>query len=147
MTAFEDPVSTVMESQVVTLQRSDRLDLAEDIMRLGRIRHLPVLEGERLAGILSSRDLLAASLSRALEFEEQQRRAFLRSVEVKEVMSLDVDTAAPEDSAIDAGRRMLRRKIGCLPVVDDKGSFLGLLTETDLLRAALEEGEEEEKSE
>lgn len=144
MRSLNRRVSDLMHREVVTVQHDDRLDLADDIMHLGRIRHLPVLEGEKLVGILSSRDLLAASLSKALEFEPQQRRAFLRSVEVKEAMTGEVETATPEHSVIDAGRRMLRRKIGCLPVVDADGTFLGLLTETDLLRAALDEPEEEE---
>lgn len=135
--SLDRPVSELMHREVVTLQQGERLDLAEDIMSLGRIRHLPVLEGEKLVGILSSRDLLSASLSKALDFDPQERRTFLRSVEVKEVMSLDVDTVSQDDSALDAGHRMLRRKIGCLPVVDEEGRFLGLLTETDLLRAAL----------
>lgn len=142
--SLDRSVSDLMHREVVTVQQGERLDLADDIMRLGRIRHLPVLEGEELVGVLSSRDLLAASLSRALDFDPRQRRAFLRSVEVKEVMSLEVDTAAPDDPLIDAGRRMLRRKIGCLPVVDEHGAFLGLLTETDVLRAALVEADQEE---
>ena len=145
MTSLNRKVSELMHREVVTVQHDERLDLADDIMRLGRIRHLPVLSGEELVGILSSRDLLAASLSKALDFDAQERRAFMRSVEVKEVMTPQVDTATPDDSVIEAGRRMLRRKIGCLPVVDEKGAFLGLLTETDLLRAALDEQEDEEE--
>jgi CBS domain-containing membrane protein len=137
MTSLELRVSDLMEREVATLQQGDRLDLADDIMRLGRIRHLPVLEGERLVGILSNRDLLAASLSRALDFEPKHRRSFLRSVEVKEVMSLAVETVRPEATAREAGQRMIRHRIGCLPVVDAHGTFVGLLSETDILRAAL----------
>lgn len=135
--AFDDPVSTVMETQVVTLQRTDRLDLAEDIMRLGRIRHLPVLEGERVVGILTSRDLLAASLSRVIDFDVVERRAFARSIEVEEVMTSDVETIPESASLREAGRTLLRLRIGCLPVVDASGHFRGLVTETDLLRAAV----------
>lgn len=142
--SLDRTVADLMQRDVVTVQQDERLDLAEDIMRLGRVRHLPVLEGDRLAGILSSRDLLAASLSRALDFEPQQRRAFLRSVEVKEVMSLEVDSVSPEESARNAARHMLRRKIGCLPVLDEEGRLLGLLTETDLLGAAVGADDEEE---
>jgi CBS domain-containing protein len=137
MTSFDRPVSEIMEREVVTLQQSDQLDLADDIMQLGRIRHLPVLEGERLVGILSSRDLLAASLSKALDFDASERRTFLRSVEVKEVMTSDVATIAPDEPAREAGQRMLQRRIGCLPVVDEHDAFVGLVTETDLLKAAL----------
>ena len=98
MKSLDKPVSALMQREVVTLQEGDHLDLADDIMRHGRIRHLPVLDGDRVVGILSSRDLLAASLSRALEFEKQQRRAFLRAIEVKEVMTQDVDTVSPNAS-------------------------------------------------
>lgn len=137
MTSLDRPVSEIMEREVATLQQSDQLDLAEDIMQLGRIRHLPVLEGERLVGILSSRDLLAASLSKALDFDASERRTFLRSVEVKEVMTSDVATIAPGEPAREAGQRMLQRRIGCLPVVDEHDTFVGLVTETDLLKVVL----------
>ena len=137
MTSIDRPVSDFMQREVVTLQQGDRLDLADDIMSLGRIRHLPVLEGEQLVGVLSNRDLLAASLSKALDFDAKRRRTFMRALEVKEVMTQDVDTIRPDERTDDAGRRMLQRKIGCLPVVDEQGVFLGLLTESDLLKAAL----------
>ena len=89
----DQPVSQIMQREFVTLQLGDHLDLADDVMNLGRIRHMPVLEKERLAGIVSQRDLLAASLSRALEFDPEQRRTFLKSVEVAEVMTRDVVSA------------------------------------------------------
>ena len=100
MTSLDQPVSELMQREVVTLQQGDRLDLADDIMSLGRIRHLPVLDGEQLVGMLSNRDLLAASLSKALEFEAKHRRTFMRSVEVKEVMTQDVDTVLPEGAVV-----------------------------------------------
>jgi CBS domain-containing protein len=78
------------------------------------------------------------------QFDPSERRAFIRSVEVKEVMTATVETVPPHASLRDAGRTMLRLRIGCLPVVDDAGVFLGMLTETDLLRAALEVDEEED---
>jgi CBS domain-containing protein len=100
------------------------------------VRHLPVLEDGRVVGIVSQRDLLAASLSKALDFEARDRRTFLRSVDVGEVMSREVVTIAPEASLADAAALMLGRRIGCLPVVKPDGTLVGLVTETDLLRAA-----------
>jgi CBS domain-containing protein len=139
-------VSEVMQTEVATLAPDERLDLADDVMALGRVRHMPVIEGERLVGLVSQRDLLAASLTKVLEFEPQQRRAFMRSVQVNEVMTRDVVTATAETTLADAARRMLERRIGCLPVVAPDGTLIGLVTEVDLLRAALLEGEEEEGS-
>jgi len=129
-------IRDVMQREVVTLQRCDRLDLADDVMRLGRIRHMPVLASARLVGIVSNRDLLAAGLSRALDFDAVQRRAFLHSLEVAEVMSADVVTVGPDADLQVAATRMLERQIGCLPVVERDGAFVGIVTETDLIRAA-----------
>lgn len=130
------PVSEIMRRDFVTLRPDDRLDLADDVMKLGRIRHMPVLDGDRLVGVVSQRDLLAASLSKALDFEPKERRVFLKSVAVDEAMTRDPVSVSPETTASDAARLLLRRKIGCLPVVDAKGVTVGLVTETDLLRAA-----------
>jgi CBS domain-containing membrane protein len=129
-------VSEVMEGEVVTLAASDRLDLAEDVMRLGHVRHIPVLDDGRVVGIVTHRDLLSASLSQALSFDPKQRRTFMHSVDVGEVMSRDVVTVAPDATLGEAAALLLGRRIGCLPVVKPDGTLLGLVTETDLMRAA-----------
>lgn len=129
-------VEEIMQQEVATLSPDERLDLAEDIMHLGRVRHMPVLEDGRVVGLVSNRDLLAASLSRVLEFAREQRRTFMRSIAVSEVMTRSVHTVRPGTSARDAARRMVEQRIGCLPVTRDDGTLVGLLTETDLLRAA-----------
>ena len=136
-------VSNVMQSEMATLAQDEHLDLAEDVMRLGRVRHLPVVEDSRLVGIVSSRDLLAASLAKSLDFDAASRRAFIRSIEVSEAMSRDVVTVEPDATLREAARVMVERKIGCLPVVKPDRTLVGLLTETDLLRAALLGGEDE----
>ena len=79
-------VEELMESEVVTLAAGDRLDLADDVMRLGHVRHIPVLDDGRVVGIVTHRDLLAASLSKTLSFDPRHRRTFLRSIDVGEVM-------------------------------------------------------------
>ncbi len=131
------PVSSVMRSEFASLREDDRLDLADQVMRLGRIRHLPVVDRDgRLSGIVSNRDLLAASLTSVLNFDATQRRDFLHSIDVTEVMVRDVETVTPETSLAAAARRLLERKVGCLPVIDATGIMVGLITETDLLAAA-----------
>jgi CBS domain-containing protein len=141
MTSRETPVSEVMQTEVVTLGRADRLDLAEDIMRLGRIRHMPVLDEGRVVGMLSSRDLLAASLSKVLEFDRQERRTFLRSVAVEEVMTPEPLCLAPGATLAEAAAILVHRKIGALPVVKPDRTLVGLVTETDLVRAAILDAE------
>jgi predicted transcriptional regulator len=137
-------VSEIMREEVVTLAANETLDLTQDVMNLGRVRHMPVLDGDRLVGIVSRRDVLEASLSRALDFDAASRRSFLRSVEVGEVMAKELVTVDPDTTLADAARLLVRRKIGCLPVVDPDGRLLGLVTETDLLSAAYLDDVEED---
>lgn len=127
------PVSEVMQREFMHLSAQDGLDFVDEIMQLGRVRHFPVLEGGKLVGVVSHRDLLAASLTRVLDFEGPHRRSFLRSVQVSEVMTKDVRTVAPDTPLSDVARQMLRYKIGCIVVVGDDDVPLGLVTESDLL--------------
>jgi CBS domain-containing protein len=129
-------VARIMQREVATLRVDDALDLADDVMRLGRIRHLPVLDGMRLVGIVTQRDLLAGSLARAFQVDPRQRRDFLRSVPVREVMAREVVSVGAGATLAQAARLMIERQIGCLPVLDGEGRLAGLVTETDLLRAA-----------
>jgi CBS domain-containing protein len=135
MKRYDELVSEFMQTEFVTLRPSDRLDFADDVMKLGRIRHMPVVEGNRVVGVVSQRDLLAASLSRVMEIDPRDHRSFLRSVEISEMMSEPVITIDPTRTIREAAELMIRHKIGCLPVVDSLGTPVGLITETDLLRA------------
>jgi CBS domain-containing protein len=126
-------VADLMQCEVVTLQASDTLDLADDIMRLGRIRHLPVVVGERVVGILSQRDLFRAAISSLLQPQYATEREWLARIPVHEVMTAPVVTAAPTLPVRAAVDLMLAARIGCLPVVND-GVLVGLVSETDFLR-------------
>ena len=133
-------VRDVMTQEVTTLKRNDQLSLANDIMQLGRVRHLPVLEDDgRLAGILSQRDLFRGALAHALGYGQHAQRKMLDSLLVKEVMSSDVVTTGPDTSLVEAARVLLERKIGCLPVVEG-GKLVGILTEADFVAIFVREG-------
>jgi len=126
-------VRDIMPETMVTISESDTLSTVEDIMTLGRVRHMPVVHGGKLVGVVSERDLLRASLSNLSEFGADQRRAFLHGVEIGRVMSTPPIVIHPDASVEEAARVMAERKIGCLPVVD-RDELLGLITETDVLR-------------
>lgn len=129
------PVSEVMKPEFMALSPKDDLSFVEEIMDLGRVRHFPVVDEGRLVGIVSHRDLLAASLTRVLEFPADHRRTFLRSVTVGEVMHSDVRTVGPDTPLVEVARILDRHKIGCV-VVTEGTQAVGLVTETDLLAQA-----------
>ena len=132
----DSAVERIMQREFATVRSDERLDFVDDVMALGRVRHMPVVDDGKLVGVVSQRDLLAASLSRVLEFDRQERRSFLRSIDVREVMAIRPITVPPATTLRDAAALMLRHKIGCLPVVGPGGEAIGLVTETDLMRAA-----------
>lgn len=129
------PVSELMSREVVTVEANESLSLADDIMQLGRIRHMPVVDEEgELVGILSQRDLFRGALAATLGFGRRAQNRMLESIRAKEVMKGDVQTIAPDATLGEAADLMLRKKIGCLVVVED-GKIAGILTEADFVKA------------
>jgi len=126
-------VDDLMEREVVTLNAGDTLSLADDVMRLGRIRHLPVVEEGLLVGILSQRDLFRAAVSSVLQLAQSSEREWLARIPVRAVMTPTVISVPPGTSIRRAVEIMLEKRIGCLPVAE-RGRLLGLLSETDCLR-------------
>ncbi len=123
-----------MSTDVTTLKRNEQLSLADDLMQLGRIRHLPVLDddGKELIGIVSQRDLFRGGLARAVGYGQHGRRKLLNSLQVKDVMVTDLVTTTPEAPLAEAAETMMKNKIGCLPVVRDR-TLVGILTEGDFV--------------
>jgi CBS domain-containing protein len=131
-------VRDIMIKEVATLDINDELSLANDIMRLGRIRHLPVVDGSRLAGIISERDLFRSSLAQALGYGTKATRDLMKTLRIKDIMVSEVTTVSPDTAVCQAVRLMVDRKIGCLPVVEND-RLVGLITETDVMIQYLRE--------
>ncbi|MDN3513742.1 MAG: CBS domain-containing protein [Candidatus Brocadia sp.] len=131
-------VKDVMKTQLITLNADSKLGFANDIMYLGRIRHLPVVKGENVVGILTQRDLYRASLTSILT-NWKENKEFLDSIKVSEVMTKNVITIAPDATIEEAAQIMIDKKVGGLPVVRDKNKLIGLITETDVLRYFVDE--------
>jgi CBS domain-containing membrane protein len=131
-------VKDIMVRDVTTLNIGDELSLANDIMKLGRIRHLPVLEGNTLVGIVSERDLFRSSLVTALGHEPSKTRDVMKAIRIQDVMVRNLITISPEADIKEAVQLMLKHKIGCVPVVAG-GELLGLVTETDIMMLCLKD--------
>jgi acetoin utilization protein AcuB len=136
-------VTEIMAKRVKALGRNAMLKLAWDLMSTGRFRHVPVLDGNRVVGVVSQRDIFRlAATAAVLGFGQGARRAILGTLRVKDVMTGPAITACPGTSVEEASRLMLEARIGCLPVVED-GILVGLVTRTDALRHLLGAGRAE----
>jgi CBS domain-containing membrane protein len=126
-------VREIMSTDLVTLTEDETLAHAQRCMARGRIRHLPVVRDGKLVGLLTHRDLLAASFSIFAEVDRGEQRRIFGTVPVVEAMHRDVVTVAPELPVREAARILIENKYGCLPVGGPAGELVGIVTEADFL--------------
>ena len=126
-------VAAIMSRKVISISADDTLRIVKEIMEHGSVRHLPVVRGGELVGVVSQRDLLKASLSNVMGLPAEEQSLFLEGVSITEVMSQPPVTIQEEASVQEAAQLMADRKIGCLPVLK-ADAFVGIVTETDVLR-------------
>jgi acetoin utilization protein AcuB len=119
-------VRDAMTPRPVVVAPEQTVAEAQGLMRRGRFRHLPVVAGGVLAGVVTERDLHAAD-SIVLNPEQANRP-------VRSRMTRNLITVAPDDPVEHAARLMLENKIGCLPVLDGS-DLVGIITEADIFRA------------
>jgi acetoin utilization protein AcuB len=129
-------VRSRMTADVITATPNMTLAEALTLTRAHRIRHLPVCDQSRLAGLVTDRDLrLAMPPIWADQHEELQ--SSLRDKKLHDVMIKTIITTSPITPIEEAARLLYEHRIGCLPVMDD-GKLVGILTETDVMRAFVE---------
>ncbi len=117
-------VADVMTKDVVTLSPDDNFAEAVELMARRDFRHLLVADDEqRLLGVLSDRDILRVT-GRAGDCQAKQ---------IRHVMTADPICVMPETLLSRAASTMVRKKINCLPVVDDANTVCGIVTSTDIL--------------
>ena len=130
-------VSEIMTHKVITVFEEDNLTGVEEGMAHFKFRHLPVVDGKKLVGLVTQRDLLRIAAS-ALEAGAEQKSAHMNErLFARDVMQKDVVRALPDTPILDAGRLMWNNKMSCLPVVDGNGDLVGIVTEADFLKLAL----------
>ncbi len=117
------------------VQASDSISHAIHVMKDNHIRHLPVMDGDRLVGIVTDRDLKEFSPSRATTLDVYEMHYLLSQARVAEAMRADPLRLGPDDPIEKAALLMHDNRIGCLPVVGEGGEVLGILTQEDVFEA------------
>jgi CBS domain-containing protein len=130
----------------MTINPELRVERVWELMERQHIRHLPVVKDDKLVGIITARDLKRAifptvptmPIMPASPLEtagKPQPYGLPGDLPAEAIMTRGVYTAHPTDPLLGPAAHMLKQKIGALPVVDDDGKVIGMLTETDLLKA------------
>ena len=134
-------VSDLMTSSPDTVFSDDDLGDVYALMNEKMIRHVPVVDHDgSVEGLVSQRDLIRTVLHAFDDLTFLDQRDALRGMFVRDVMTADPETVAPDMPLSDAGRLLLENKIGCLPVVEGT-RLVGILTESDFIKRVVMESE------
>lgn len=137
-------LDSIMTTDVVTIGVDDNLELAREIMRDQRIRHLPVVDGSNsLVGLITTTNVLAATDS---FLRDDESKLHPEEIGVKDVMVSDVITVDETAGIRQAAVFLEKHRIGCLPVVTD-GELRGIVTDTDFVGVAINVLEQMEDAE
>jgi len=126
-----------MHKDLVTVTKDERMTVAKKVMKEKNIRHLPVVDGKKLIGLVTNMDIRKAEASPATSLEIRELHYLLDKLTVGEIMTRNVITISPDISIEEATTLLHDNKIGCLPVVED-GNLVGIITENDVMEILIE---------
>ncbi len=130
-------VADIMTTEVITASMDDTLGGIRKVFQLNNFHHMPIIEDNRLVGIVSDRDVLKG-LSPTADLAIADNRA-LKTLKKKahQIMTRNVTTISPDDTVEEAAAVFLEMKFSCLPVLERSGNLVGIVTKTDLLESML----------
>lgn len=133
-----EPISHIMTKNVATVQVSDDLHDVIDLVKKNHIRHVPVLEGHDVVGIISSTDINRLTFSSLFENQEGADEAILEMLSISQVMTQKPRTVEAALSIRDVAEILASEEYHALPVVEN-GQLAGIVTTTDVIKYLLEQ--------
>lgn len=134
----KEPVSHIMTTHLHTINETEELFDALNLIRKYKLRHLPVVRGAELRGIISSADINRLSFGNIFEEQEDADEAVFEMLTITQIMNKKVHTILPTTTIKEAAELFVAADYHCLPVVDD-GKLVGIVTTTDIIKYMLEQ--------
>lgn len=130
------PVSDIMSTELVVLYPEQTLYEVEKLLNIHNIRHIPVVENERIVGIISRSDLLRVSFSESTDDDEGVESMVFDTFSIPQVMTRVPVTVESDATIMEVAEILSRQSFHSLPVVE-KGKLVGIVTTTDLINYLL----------
>ncbi|NOY62752.1 MAG: CBS domain-containing protein [Gammaproteobacteria bacterium] len=130
-------IEMLMTKRVVTVEMDDTLRLVKEIFDQARFHHLLVVQGGKLVGVISDRDLLKEITPNLERDRASVKESAVLNKKAHQIMSRDVVTVSKDHSIKAAIELFLEKDVSCLPVVDDERHIEGLLSWKDIFRYLL----------
>lgn len=132
------PISEIMSKDVITLNRTDDLEKAELLFKRKKIRHIPVVSGKEIIGMLSLTDLLRISFAGAMDDEESSGAIVYNMFTVEQIMANNLVSVASTTTIREVAELLSKKEFHAIPVVDD-GELMGIVTTTDLINFLIQQ--------
>ena len=133
------PISSIMTKDVITLNTNDSLDVAEKIFKDHKIRHIPVVKGTHIVGMLSYTDLLRISFADAVyDDEEEVDSTVYNMFSIEQVMAKNLISVSSDTTIKEVAEILSTKEFHAIPVVDNE-DLVGIVTTTDLINFLLEQ--------
>ncbi|TVR83911.1 MAG: CBS domain-containing protein [Chitinophagaceae bacterium] len=133
-----EPISNIMTKDVYTVNENDKLKDAVTLIRDHKIRHIPVMNGKNVSGIISRTDLNRLTFGTLFDNQEGADAAVLDMLSIPQVMTSKPKTVSSTDSIRDVAEIFAKEEYHALPVIDN-GELKGIVTTTDLIAYMLEQ--------
>ncbi|GAA4271845.1 CBS domain-containing protein [Aquimarina gracilis] len=132
-------VSKIMTSDVITLNRTNSLETAEMLFKKHKIRHIPVVKGDEIIGMLSYTDLLRISFADAInENEHEIDTVVYEMFTIEQVMAKNLVSVNSTTTVKEVAEILSKKEFHALPVIDN-GKLKGIVTTTDLINYLLDQ--------
>ncbi|MBW2609893.1 MAG: CBS domain-containing protein [Deltaproteobacteria bacterium] len=128
-------VKNWMNKDMIYVDIDTSIEGAMKLLNRFKIRILPVINKEKLVGIVTDRDLKRASASDATSLSVHELNYIISKIKVKEIMTKEPVTVPPDYTLDETAKLFLKNKISGVPVVDNEQRCIGIITQTDLFRA------------
>lgn len=133
------PVSEIMTKEVITLNNTDDLRTAERLFKKDKIRHIPVVSGSEIKGMLSYTDLLRISFADGIEDDEIDVETTVYNMfTIEQVMAKNLVTVNSSTTIKEVAEILAKKEFHALPVVDNN-KLVGIITTTDLINYLLDQ--------
>jgi len=126
-----------MSKEVITVNAEDSMHNATKMLKEHRINILPVMEEDKLVGVITDRDLKRASASDATTLEIHELFYALLRIKIRDIMTKDPITVSPDFTVEETAEILLNNRISGVPVVNEVNDVVGVITKTDLFKVLI----------
>ncbi|TAF67004.1 MAG: CBS domain-containing protein [Cytophagales bacterium] len=133
-----EPIANIMTKQVITAQETDSLESVVEVFKNNHIRHLPVLNGKKVVGMISSADINRLTFGSLFDNQTAADEAVLKMLSIPQVMTHKVVTVSSDTSVREVAELFAEADFHSVPVTQD-GNLEGIITTTDVIKYMLEQ--------